>query len=302
MAYTGTYEQELRKNPTDFKLRAMGKRKYQLKQKEKGGKVSVARIGDANMPGDFGVGKEQDIEKNNVRSLMRQNLKAEMEKIEKGEPLGEEKKNSKSGDSKRSVNTKGEPKTRKEFGVGTKRVIDESGRKSTSESKGDESKSNSKGDDKETKQKPFAFTEGFVTGGASTLIVTGLGKIAYKTIKGRKARKFAENRTKKNLANLKKNDPSKYQKVMKSVMEKLKNTDARGQTKPELKKKEANQKNTGKKKNLFQRLKSGALQKIKEKLTSRTGGGRTGAPVGMGTGGTAFGGKDFDGRKKKTIY
>ena len=25
MAYTGTYEEELRKNPTDFKLRAMGK-------------------------------------------------------------------------------------------------------------------------------------------------------------------------------------------------------------------------------------------------------------------------------------
>tara|TARA_B100000963_G_scaffold359271_1_gene386077 strand:- start:1043 stop:1951 length:909 start_codon:yes stop_codon:yes gene_type:complete len=302
MAYTGTYEQELRKNPTDFKLRAMGKRKYQLKQKEKGGKVSVEKIGDANMPGDFGVGKERDIERNNVRSLMRQNLKSEMEKIEKGEPLGDKKQDSKSKDSKRSVNTKGEPKTRKEFGVGTKRVIDESGRKSTSESKGDESKPDSKGDDKEKKQRPLTFTEGVVAGGASTLIISATGKILYKTITGRKARKFAENRTKKNLANLKKTDPSKYQKVMKSVMEKLKNTDARGKTKPDVKKKEANQKNTGKKKNLFQRLKSGALQKIKEKFTSRTGGGRSGAPTGMGTGGTAFGGKDFDGRKKKTIY
>jgi hypothetical protein len=302
MAYTGTYEQELRKNPTDFKLRAMGKRKYQLKQKEKGGKVSVTRVGEANMPGDFGVGKEREIDKGRRKSLFQQNLIKEMEKIRKGERLGEPKKDSKSEDSKKSINTKGEPKTRKEFGVGTKRAIDDSGRKSTSESKGDESKPDSKGDDKKTKQRPLTFTEGAVAGGSSVLIVSGLGKIAYKTIKGRKARKFAENRTKKNLANLKKNDPSKYQKVMKSVMEKLKNQDARGQTKPDLKKKETNQKNTGKKKNLFQRLKSGALQKIKEKLTSKTGGGRSGAPTGMGTGGTAFGGKDFDGRKKKTIY
>ena len=34
MAYTGTYEQELRKNPTDYKLRAMGKRRYNLKRKK----------------------------------------------------------------------------------------------------------------------------------------------------------------------------------------------------------------------------------------------------------------------------
>jgi hypothetical protein len=306
MAYTGTYEQELRKNPTDYKLRAMGKRKYQLLQKEKGGKVSVTRVGKANMPGDFGVGKEREIERSNVKSLLRQNLKKEMDKIKRGEPLGEKQKDAKSQDTKKSINTKGEPKTRKEFGVGTKRVIDESGRKSTTESKSDDSKS---------EDKDFSLSEIITTGLGGTLVVGIGGDIARRVIKGRKARKFAEARTKRNLANLKKNDPSKYQKVMKSVMEKLKKTDARGQTKPDLKKKETprqkefkksggfdEKKDTSnKKKNLFQRLKNTVLQKIKQKTTSSTGG-RTGAPAGMGTGGTAFGGKDFDGRKKKTIY
>ena len=45
MAYTGTYEQELRKNPTDFKLRAMGKKKYELKR-SKDGKVTVSTKGE----------------------------------------------------------------------------------------------------------------------------------------------------------------------------------------------------------------------------------------------------------------
>ena len=309
MAYTGTYEQELRKNPTDYKLRAMGKRKYQLLQKEKGGKVSVSRVGNANMPGDFGVGKEREIEKGNVRSLLRQNLKKEMEKIERGEPLGEKKKDSKKQDSKKSIKTTrvGEANMPKDFGVGKKRVIDESGRKSTTESKSDDSKS---------EDKDFSLSEIITTGLGGTLVIGIGGDIARRVIKGRKARKFAEARTKRNLANLKKNDPSKYQKVMKSVMEKLKKTDARGQTKPDLKKKETprqkefkksggfeEKKDTSnKKKNLFQKLKGNVLRKIKEKLTSKTGGSRTGAPAGMGTGGTAFGGKDFDGRNKKTIY
>ena len=42
MAYTGTYEEELRKNPTDYKLRAMGKRRYNLrKKKDDRGKTKV---------------------------------------------------------------------------------------------------------------------------------------------------------------------------------------------------------------------------------------------------------------------
>lgn len=292
MAYTGTYEQELRKNPTDYKLRAMGKRKYQLLQKEKGGKVSVSRIGEANMPGDFGVGKEREIERSNVRSLLRQNLKKEMEKIEKGEPLGEKKKDSKSQDSKKSINTKGEPKTRKEFGVGEKRVIDESGRKSTTESKSD---------DKTEQKKGFSGAEKFVTGAAGVLFVTLAGNIIRKSLKGRRARRSAELQSKKNLNNLKQNNPSKFAKVTEQLKKMAKTLDPRTQKKPEVKSKEENKKNTGKKKNLFQRLKNRVLQKVKQKTTSSTGG-RTGAPAGMGTGGTPFGGKDFDGRKKKTVY
>ncbi len=287
MAYTGTYEEELRKNPTDFKLRAMGKRKYQLLQKEKGGKVSVRRVGEANMPGDFGVGKEREIERSNVKSLMRQNLKKEMEKIERGEPLGEKKK-----ESSKKINTKEDPKTREGFGVGTKRVIDESGRKSTTESKSD---------DKTEQKKGFSGAEKFVTGAAGVLFVTVAGNIIRKSLKGRRAKKMAEAQSKKNLNNLKQNNPSKFAKVTEQLKKMAKTLDPRTQKKPEVKSKEENKKNTGKKKNLFQRLKNRVLQKVKQKTTSSTGG-RTGAPAGMGTGGTPFGGKDFDGRKKKTVY
>jgi hypothetical protein len=45
MAYTGTYEQALRKNPTDYKLRAMGKKKYDLKRR-KDGKVTISTKDD----------------------------------------------------------------------------------------------------------------------------------------------------------------------------------------------------------------------------------------------------------------
>ena len=52
MAYTGTYEQELRKNPTDYKLRAMGKRKYELKRREDG-KVTISTKGEPKKREDF---------------------------------------------------------------------------------------------------------------------------------------------------------------------------------------------------------------------------------------------------------
>ena len=110
---------------------------------------------------------------------------------------------------------------------------------------------------------------------------------------------MAEAQSKKNLNNLKEKNPSKFAKVTEQLKKMAKSLDPRSQKKPEVKGKEENKKNSGKKKNLFQRLKNRVLQKVKEKTTSSTGG-RTGAPAGMG--GTPFGGKDFDGRKKKTVY
>ena len=91
MAYTGTYEQELRKNPTDYKLRAMGKRKYELKKREDG-KVVISTKDDPKTREAFGVGKKREIDSNKKKkkktlldSRARENLKEEMEKIRQGE-------------------------------------------------------------------------------------------------------------------------------------------------------------------------------------------------------------------------
>ena len=70
MAYTGTYEQALRKNPTDYKLRAMGKKKYELKRR-KDGKVAISTKGEPKTREDFGVGKKRAIDSNKKKTLLK---------------------------------------------------------------------------------------------------------------------------------------------------------------------------------------------------------------------------------------
>ena len=71
MAYTGTYEQELRKNPTDYKLRAMGKKKYELRRRESDGKVTISTKDDPKTRKDFGVGTKRVIDEKKKKTLLK---------------------------------------------------------------------------------------------------------------------------------------------------------------------------------------------------------------------------------------
>ena len=272
MAYTGTYEQELRKNPTDYKLRAMGKRKYELKKREDG-KVVISTKDDPKTREDFGVGKKREIESNKKKTLLKKGgVDREARLALERERKQKEVKTSK--DDVRATDNK-DKRTRK---------IELQNKKSDVPKPQDKDK--------------FSMSEIITTGAGGTLVVGIAGDIARRVYKGRKARKFAEARTKKNLKNLKKTNPKRYQEIMKKVMKGLSET-AKGNK--NIPKKEVKKDTTKKKKNIFQRTKERILQTIKNKTTSSTGS-RTGTPTGMGVGGTPFGDKGFDGRKKKTIY
>jgi len=278
MAYTGTYEQELRKNPTDYKLRAMGKRKYELRRREDG-KVTISTKNEPTTREAFGVGKKREIDSNKKKkektllsSRAKENLKEEMEKIRQGESKQREVKTSK--DDVRATDNK-DKRTRK---------IELQNKKSDVPKPQDKDK--------------FSMSEIITTGAGGTLVVGIAGDIARRVYKGRKARKFAEARTKKNLKNLQQTNPKRYQEIMKKIMKGLSET-AKGNK--NIPKKEVKKDTTKKKKNIFQRTKERILQAIKKKTTSSTGS-RTGTPTGLGVGGTPFGDKGFDGRKKKTIY
>lgn len=119
MAYTGTYEQELRKNPTDYKLRAMGKKKYELKRRQSDGKVTISTKNDPKTREDFGVGKKRVIDEKKKKTKKKkslldprfeENLKEEMEKIRQGESKQREVKTSK--DDVRKTDNEG-PRKRK---------------------------------------------------------------------------------------------------------------------------------------------------------------------------------------------
>tara|TARA_B100000927_G_scaffold12428_1_gene9909 strand:- start:813 stop:1703 length:891 start_codon:yes stop_codon:yes gene_type:complete len=119
MAYTGTYEQELRKNPTDYKLRAMGKRRYNLKRKkdERGKtKVTVSRDDVARTDNEGDRKRIIDSQKSNKsKSLLNRkgsgtqqtNYDDIRKKGQEGTPSGEKARESKSADARKGGDNTG---------------------------------------------------------------------------------------------------------------------------------------------------------------------------------------------------
>ena len=271
MAYTGTYEQALRKNPTDFKLRAMGKRKYELKRKADG-KVTISTKDDPKTREGFGVGKKRVIDSNKKKkkktllsSRAKENLKEEMEKIRQGE-------------SKQSESKQGESKQREV------KTSEDNVRKTDNEGES-KKKIESQNQQRKNVNIPSQELENLATGVAGVSLLAG--GYGIKKLKDKKKADKMRMASEK----FKEMSPNKQKKVMsemtKKVMEKMKNA------KPSLKQKIKTQ---------LAKLKQKLTSGLKSKLTVKTGGSRTGAPAGMGVGGTPFGGKDLDGKRKKTIY
>ena len=117
MAYTGTYEEELRKNPTDYKLRAMGKRRYNLrKKKDERGKTKVT-ISTKDDPKTYPSYSEQakGKGKSSSKSLLSRkgsgtqqtNYDDIRKSGQKGTPSGEKARESQSADKRKSGDNTG---------------------------------------------------------------------------------------------------------------------------------------------------------------------------------------------------
>ena len=262
MAYTGTYEQELRKNPTDYKLRAMGKRKYELKRREDG-KVTISTKGEPKKREDFRS------DKNAIESerKSRKRTKSIFDAVKKV------KEEQKSKSKEESPSKQKEVKTSKDD---VRKTDNEGERKRKIESQNKQRKDVSI---------PSQALENLATGTAAfSLLAGGYGIKKFKEAKNRQKLQTAVNKIK----DLPKDQQKEVGKrIGEKMAEKMKNA------KPSLKQKIKTQ---------LAKLKQKLASGLKSKLTAKTGGSRTGAPAGMGVGGTPFGGKDFDGRRKKTIF
>tara|TARA_B100000073_G_scaffold5440_1_gene4632 strand:- start:93 stop:929 length:837 start_codon:yes stop_codon:yes gene_type:complete len=261
MAYTGTYEQELRKNPTDYRLRAMGKKKYELKRRESDGKVTISTKDDPKTREAFGVGTKRVIDekkkkKKKKKTLLspraQENLKEEMEKIRQGESKQREVGKEKEKKSNRV------PADRKAYenSENAYLAIDR-------QTRSKEKKSKEKDPKKRDVSIPSQTLENILTGTAGV----GLLGLAYAGNQLRKKKKADKLRTASDkLKNMKPETQKKYIKeTLKKTMEKMKNA------KPSLK----------------QKIKS-KLKKLKQKLSSglkRSGGG-VGGNVNVTPGGT----------------
>tara|TARA_B100000925_G_scaffold196942_1_gene149100 strand:- start:560 stop:1384 length:825 start_codon:yes stop_codon:yes gene_type:complete len=257
MAYTGTYEQELRKNPTDYKLRAMGKKKYELKRRESDGKVTISTKDDPKNIEGF-RSKKNAIESERKSRKRTKSIFDAVRKI---------KEEQKSKEDKSSQREAGEKKETKKDENKSNRVPAE--RKAYENSKDSylaidrQTRSKQKDKKKRDVNIPSQALENIVTGTAGVSLL--LGGYALKKVKDkRKADKIRMASEK--LKNMK---PAEKQKVLKETlkrtMDKMKNA------KPSLK----------------QKIKS-QIKKLRQKLSSglRRSGGGVGGNINITPGGT----------------
>lgn len=275
MAYTGTYEQELRKNPTDYKLRAMGKRKYELRRREDG-KVTISTKGEPKKREDFRSDKNA-IESERKSRKRTKSIFDAVKKVKEEQKSKEQKSSQKEAESKKEEKKSNRVPAKRKAYEDSKNSYLAIDRQTRSKEK----------DSKKRKDVdiPSQALENLATGVAGfSLLAGGYGIKKFKEAKNRQKLQTAVNKIK----DLPKDQQKEVGKrIGEKMAEKMKNA------KPSLK-----QKIKTRLAKLKQKLASG----LKSKLTAKTGGSRTGAPAGMGVGGTPFGGKDFDGRRKKTIF
>jgi hypothetical protein len=182
MAYTGTYEQALRKNPTDYKLRAMGKKKYDLKRR-KDGKVTISTKDDPKTREGFRSEKNA-IEAERKSRKRTKSIFDAVKKI-KEEQKSKQREVKTSKDDVRKTDNEGE----------RKRKIEEQNKKSTS------TKNESKQDKKQTRDKyrdadiPSQALENLATTVAGGSLLTGVvGYKVYKSAKGKQKLQTAMNK------------------------------------------------------------------------------------------------------------
>lgn len=254
-----SYAQALRKEPTNYKLRAMGKRKYDLKYKD--GKVTISTKGEPKTREDFGVGKKRVIDSQKKKTLLKKGGLDREAKL----ALAREKEQANKKSSQKEAGEKKETKKdeKKSNRVPAERKAYENSKDSylaiDRQTRSKDKDSKKRGDDNIPRQ----ALENILTGTAGAGLL--LGGYALKKVKEKKKADKLRMASEK-LKNMK---PAEQQKVLKETIKKT--MDKMKDAKPSLK----------------QKIKS-RLAKLRQKLSTglkRSGGG-VGGNVNVTPGGT----------------